>query len=356
MAEGDLQWEFSLEAAYNQLKDGNHFGLEHPAGAETWSKDSTQQLLQRPDVALVTFDQCQLGLKVTDSEKTSRKSTKIATSNPWLALKLAQAQCDRQHEHQPLEGNLTSRAQVYPPALCQAIAHSTLELITRTERLSLCQWVPDENCHSPCPCHSSLNFFEDGDEEGAEEDERPSNTEELMPPLSSSQRRLVHKVHVNTGHPDRTRMLRALKAAGAKPQVLKYVRDEFQCEDCNLKQLPDNRRRAQLPRTFSFNKVLSIDFFYINFQGKRVPILNMVCVGTSYQVAVRAPIPEGSQGSTPTSSMAWKLFVESWMRYFGAPQVVICDAGNEFKAIFERNLELAGIYQHIIHVETPWER
>ena len=43
------------------------------------------------------------------------------------------------------------------------------------------------------------------------------------------------------------------------------------------------------------------------------------------------------------------------MRYFGAPQMLICDSGNEFKANFERGLELCGILQHVILPVRPWQ-
>ena len=42
LEEGHLQWNFSLEAARDQLADGLHFGLEHPQGAETWELRQTQ--------------------------------------------------------------------------------------------------------------------------------------------------------------------------------------------------------------------------------------------------------------------------------------------------------------------------
>ncbi|CAK9100651.1 unnamed protein product [Durusdinium trenchii] len=100
-------------------------------------------------------------------------------------------------------------------------------------------------------------------------------------------------VHINCGHPDRARMLRAFRAAGALPHILKYIREEFACEACNLEEGADHRRRAQLPR--SFNKAVAIDYLYITFGEIQVPILNMVCIGTSYQVAERAP-HNGSQG------------------------------------------------------------
>ena len=46
------------------------------------------------------------------------------------------------------------------------------------------------------------------------------------------------------------------------------------------------------PRSFSFNKVLSIDVFYVHFSQLRVPILNMVCAGTNYHITQRLPIPD----------------------------------------------------------------
>ena len=357
LEEGHLQWNFSLEAARDQLADGLHFGLEHPQGAETWELPQTQKLLARDDVALMTFDQCAFGLRVQEgSDRLSRKSTKIATSNPWLAYLLLQAQCSGDHEHLHLEGNYTKKAQEYPPDLCRAIVLSTEHIVSGMIAPSFMQPLSQSETYKDSE-KTLQSFF--GEEEEEEEITTPIEAREdsrlPLPQLTDSQKRLVRKVHVNTGHSDRHRMLRAFKAAGALPQVLRFVRDEFQCEDCDLKQKTDARRRAQLPRTFSFNKILSVDFLYIRFQEKQIPIFNMVCVGTSYQVAVRAPVPDGSHGGTPTSSTAWRVFLESWVRYFGMPQVSICDSGNEFKSMFERGLELYGVYQHVIHPECPWE-
>jgi len=357
LEEGHLQWNFSLEAARDQLADGLHFGLEHPQGAETWELPQTQKLLARDDVALMTFDQCAFGLRVQEgSDRLSRKSTKIATSNPWLAYLLLQAQCSGDHEHLHLEGNYTKKAQEYPPDLCRAIVLSTEHIVSGMIAPSFMQPLSQSETYKDSE-KTLQSFF--GEEEEEEEITTPIEAREdsrlPLPQLTDSQKRLVRKVHVNTGHSDRHRMLRAFKAAGALPQVLRFVRDEFQCEDCDLKQKTDARRRAQLPRTFSFNKILSVDFLYIRFQEKQIPIFNMVCVGTSYQVAVRAPVPDGSHGGTPTSSTAWRVFLESWVRYFGMPQVIICDSGNEFKSMFERGLELYGVYQHVIHPECPWE-
>eukprot|EP00913_Durusdinium_trenchii_P008595 g8070.t1 len=363
LSEGLLMWNFSLEAVKTQIDQGSYFGLEHPAGAASWSLPSTQQLLRRPDVALITFDQCAFNLSVVPDGTKSRKATKVATNNPWLAYELFLAQCQGDHPHKTLIGGLPRRAQAYPSEFCEVIAISTKKAILSTAPpsfMGMREGDKDFAVTRRTPANHQVSFFGEDDEEDDNHDpaladeESPEQDGGELPKLTMAQRRLVQKVHVNTGHPDRVRMLRAFKAAGALPQVLRYIRDEFNCEDCSLKQGPDNRRRAQLPRTFAFNRVLCVDYLYVKFKGTQVPILNMVDAGTSFQIAVRAP-EGGTRGGTPSSSSTWRLFVQTWMRYFGAPQMLICDAGNEFKANFERGLELCGILQHVILPECPWQ-
>ena len=343
--EGTLMWNFSLEACHEQLEQHDYFGLEHPERASSWKLPQSQRLLRRPDVATIVFDQCQFGLSVVPGEL-SQKPTKICTNNPWLALDLMRAQCDRSHSHRHLIGGLPALAQEYPPALCQCIASSA-----QAAALGL-----------PCPSFIQLDFVEHqaksffgNDDEADPEAEEVTPIPEHCPSLTEAQKRLVRRVHVNTGHPPRERLLRALRAAGALPQVLKYVQQEFSCDDCQRRQRPEVHRKAQLPRTYTFNKVVCLDFFDLKWRDLNVPIFNMIDLGTSFQIAVRSPIAEGTSGGTPTSQTAWHVFVTSWMRYFGSPQLVVCDAGNEFRGSFERGLENSGILQHVIHPESPWE-
>ena len=351
IAEGNLMWDFSIEAAERQLEDNNMFGLEHPSGAASWSLPRTQRLLKKDNVALMTFDMCSFSLSVKEGT-VSQKSTKLATSNPWLAFELLNKQCSHDHVHEHLISGLPRKAQVYWEDFCKTLASCTGCILPQGP--SFLEYVK-ANGNSGEQAQDAV-FFGDEEEDEPGLDETPLDSAQAADvPLTEPQRRLVQKVHINTGHPDRTRRLRAFKAAGALPRVLKFIKEEFSCEDCDLKKNPDSRRRAQLPRTFSFNHILSIDYLYVKFKELSVPILNMVDVGTSYQVAVRVPIPEGNRGGTLTSATTWKHFVESWQRYFGLPQVVICDAGNEFKALFERGLELAGVYQHVILPECPWQ-
>ena len=197
---------------------------------------------------------------------------------------------------------------------------------------------------------------EDAEEEQQETiAETPFRPDQPSPQITEAQKRLIHKVHVNVGHPPKERFLRMLKAAGTLPHVLKYVKDEHTCDQCSIKRRADNRHRARCPRTFEFNRILSIDVFYVNFGQYRVPILNMVDSGTGYHVTQRLPIMEGGQGGTPASDATWKAFLATWIRFLGPPGIVVCDSGSEFKAAFERGCEAHGVLQHVVEPENPWK-
>ena len=124
------------------------------------------------------------------------------------------------------------------------------------------------------PTHSSFPTEQDDEEDDLESGPvGPPAEPDLQ--LTESQKRMIHKVHVNVGHPPRARFLRMMKAAGALPHVLRYIRDQYECEQCSIRQRPDHRHRARCPRVFEFNRMLSIDVFYIKFGQYQVPILNM---------------------------------------------------------------------------------
>ncbi|CAE7368225.1 RE1 [Symbiodinium sp. CCMP2456] len=150
---------------------------------------------------------------------------------------------------------------------------------------------------------------------------------EQEPQVSQQQRDLIKKLHINTGHPPADRFLRTLKAAGALPHVLKYVRDKFVCETCQVKRGPDPRRKAQCPRIFTFNKVLSMDVFYVPFRDSLEPVLNVVCHGTNYQLAQRIESTSGA----PSAQATWRALLNTWVRYLGAPSLSSRTEARSFK-------------------------
>ena len=274
--DGALMWNFSLEAAETQDDMGDFFALEHPAGAESWKLERTQRLLRRPTVALIEFDMCALGLTVVPSGILSRKRTKIATNHAGLAWFLSQCQCQGDHEHVPLENNLAGKARIYPAALCQLLAESARDAVLQlpapsflelpVQGLSLVTGYPEDE--------EEEEHTHQGSSPADEVEADPLEKDEAQPKVTSSQKRMVMKVHVNTGHPPLEQFLRMMRAGGAHNHVLKYIKEEFQCEQCTVKNRPDNRRRAHCPRSFAFNRVVSIDVLYIKFQQQSIPILH----------------------------------------------------------------------------------
>ena len=210
--------------------------------------------------------------------------------------------------------------------------------------------------------HSLMSFPVISEPENDEEEEAVEDSTVRMmgdaaearplPQVSQAQRALIRKLHINTGHPPQDRFLRTLKAAGALPHVLRYVREEFSCQDCQLRRGPAPRRRAQCPRTYGFNRAVSIDIFYIRFNEQNLPFLNMVCCGTNYQVIQRVT---GCGSGTPTASHCWQTFLRTWVRFLGPPALVVCDNGSEFKREFERGLEQIGTLQHVTIPDQPWQ-
>jgi len=129
------------------------------------------------------------------------------------------------------------------------------------------------------------------------------------------------------------------------------VRDEFRCAECAAHSRPRSRRRAAVPRTYQFNKILGADTFKITMNGVVYNYLNLVCHGTNFQLVV----PVGPEGRDHSALEVWKAYKRSWVKYFGPPEMLIVDGGTEFRGDFERRLEQSGTYQWVCDADSPWQ-
>ena len=109
-----------------QHNAGRSFAHEHPAGASSWTEDSTQAVVTLPGTYNALFDQCQFGL--TSPRGTPlKKQTRILCNNVRLFNALHGCKCRRGlHAHTPIMGSeaghrLSTWSEVYPPALCNAL-------------------------------------------------------------------------------------------------------------------------------------------------------------------------------------------------------------------------------------------
>ena len=109
-----------------QHNAGRSFAHEHPAGASSWTEDSTHEVVSLPGTYNALFDQCQFGL--TSPRGTPlKKQTRILCNNVRLFNALHGCKCRRGlHTHKPIMGSedghrLSTWSEIYPPALCNVL-------------------------------------------------------------------------------------------------------------------------------------------------------------------------------------------------------------------------------------------
>ena len=107
-------------------------------------------------------------------------------------------------------------------------------------------------------------------DEPTESPERPPGEESITP----SQQAELRKLHVNLGHPPQAEFLRTLRVAHAKDQVIRWARHHFRCSTCEGQQGQKGRRRAAIPRTYRFNKIVAVCSFSLSSQVKRYMTTN----------------------------------------------------------------------------------
>ena len=121
------------------------------------------------------------------------------------------------------------------------------------------------------------------------DDENGGDSETIVQKtMTSSQKKVIQNIHNNCGHPSNEEFFRALRLSRARPEVLGYVRREFECPACAAKGHPPKPRLpAALPRTFRFNETLGLDLFEIKSpDSSKIVFCNMVCWSTLYQLCI----------------------------------------------------------------------
>ena len=334
-----IMWNLCLQVADFQLQNRRHFFLEQPAGASSWQTHAARWLLGQKGVRFFSFDQCELGLQVS-AEGLSRKTTSVATSHAGIAFLLSQYQCTHGHQHVHLENGLPRRAQVYPEDMVQTVIDGILA-------------GPVEFSGVAADDHDLMDEEAEDQEEAEPQPRTPGTLQrDSSVLLTEEQKKKILRMHLNMGHLSKEQMLSMLKAAGAREGVLKFVKEKFECTYCMRQRKPVERRHATIPRTFSFNRIIGLDFFYLSFGGRTFAFLNAVCHGTNFQ---QVGMLKNYDGGVPSSKETWSLFSKIWIQPFGIPETMVCDGGSEFKQHFERAAEQQGILQIITDAASPWQ-
>ena len=346
------EWNFrkmSLEKAVAVVKIGvYHLNLaakiyvvfEQPKTARSWLEPPMQRLLQLGFIR-ENCDMCEYGLKV-DGNGLNKKPTGIMTNPPCIPQKLSR-KCRHNHFHVPTLHGLPKKAQVYPQAFCEATIKGLKQQMRQDEGF----WTEGPEC-----------WLGEGADEEEDEDMIEDLARESAAPVVPAEERgegessykvtkeeqaAVHKLRKNIGHPAQSDMIRFMRAARVKPEVIRWAAKEFHCPTCEAKAKPKLARPGTIPRSFQPNKVIGIDLLYVpEVGGGTFPAVSVVDWGTNFQMVQRV------ESKSPEE--VWRVVESMWFRIFGPPQ------GREFMSDFGKKAMAHGIVIYQTAARAPWQQ
>ena len=130
------------------------------------------------------------------------------------------------------------------------------------------------------PCHAMTRAQVKRDEVGQNDEAVSKTTRRVIKTtteLSDHQKYLVKQVHRHMGHISKEELIRVSKTGNFLPEVCQCIQDKFKCEECEVTTRPPVRRNIGVPRIFSFNRVLSIDTFFVTLGCLFVHIQCIIC-------------------------------------------------------------------------------
>ena len=340
--------ELAAALAKWQIRRGGYAVLEQPLGARSWKEECLQRLLQLPGVQRVRCDMCAFGMSVTGIGL-NKKPTGLLTNSPYVAEEMGRL-CDGGHQHVNLMEGRAKKAEEYPKAFCQAMVKG----IKRQLRADGVFWWHQEGEIQYVFASEGAEDVEDEElpqEEigGSQGSESVIGEGSLEGGVTDKDKEALQKLHRGIGHPSLADFVRFMKAARVRGEVVRWASKNFRCEACEAKPRPKSCRPATVPKTYQPGKVIGIDLIYVPGVGGNalVPALSILDWGSNYQMV---ELVENKEPQT-----IWRAWWSTWVRTFGLPEVVVCDAGKEFASDFMKKATASGVVVYQIGARAPWQ-
>ena len=159
----------------------------------------------------------------------------------------------------------------------------------------------------------------------------------------------VRRLHHQFGHVPRKVLINLLRAAKVHEDFVKAVR-LHRCQTCEDTSQKQPTHKTQLPGDYRFNHTLGIDLFeVIDIDGAKFQVLNMVCVGTTFQ---QAHVVRQGPGQC-SSSTCLKALQERWFSWAGHPVQIICDRGLHNREVLQKYMDEHNILVFHTPLESP---
>ena len=327
---------FCCELFRQQVACGKRALFEHPTGSNIWSYPEVTALTKRHPV--VKLHMCQYGLKIPNSDRFIRKSTRLLVSHD--DMKGLEKQCpgsaDPKHAchdviagSNPAVGSVSAFAGGYPPNFVTAVLN-TVPRFAQQEVLCIVEDQVPEECWDQI---HEVAAVEESTEEG-----------------SKSIRDAISKLHRNLGHPPNHDLVRILKHAQASDEAIKAAR-EFTCPACQSRSKPHVPLPAQSDRVVDFNKLIGIDVKYLPGwkPNQKIKSLNIVDQASGFQRVI--PFFEAE-----TSNLLRSLLESHWISWAGPPSDIVMDpAQTNLGEPLVVPLENQGINIRVIAAEAHWQ-
>eukprot|EP00435_Cladocopium_sp_Y103_P025163 s1174_g6.t1 len=323
---------FCMELFQQQVSLGKRAVFEHPTGARTWTYPEVQRLCRRFFTAKLHM--CQYGLKLPDSQRHIRKSTRLLVSHEDMTS-LAKT-CDHTSGHESHDVVAGSNAQVgqvstfagkYPVAFVRAV----LETVPAYHQHEVLEVVEDQLPDSGWEVLAS----------GVQEIQQ-SEEKDLLPVLT--------KLHRNLGHPPNQDMVRLLKHGLASEKAIELARS-FKCSFCEAHAKPKVPLPAQTTRVTEFNRQIGVDVKHLRgwLPNQKIKALNIVDQASCFQRMI--PFFERE-----TSPLLRQLLDQHWIAWTGQPSEIVLDPAqtNLADPMFVP-AEDQGVNMKVIAAEAHWQ-
>ena len=340
VAIGHHHLHFAVQLANWQMQRGAYFLLEQPWSARSWQDEHVEALLQKDQARRVRSDMCMFGMNVS-GEGLNRKPTGVATNCPGIAKELA-VECDGTHFHCPTISGKPKLAQVYPPKFCTAILRGLQHQLVEDGHAT--EVFVEENSDG-----EDADTAEVGAGRAPAEFQVPTGEAEDTAAIAREEINSVRRLHNNTGHPHKTDLVRFMRAARVRAEVIRWTAKHFDCDICKSKAKPKSARPAMIPRSYQPSKVVGVDLVFLpEVGGGTFPALSIVDWGTNYQMVERV--------ASKDPGLVWRTLEETWFRIFGPPEVLVADPGREFLAEFMERAASLGVVVYQTASRAPWQQ
>ena len=339
-------------------------GGEHPLRAQSWSEVSWKHMCKLGS-GRFRVDGCMFGCKSPKSGRPLQKPWGWFSSCESIRQKLQRRCTHENHEHDPIEGEITSSTAVYPRQLCLTFAKALMS--TKVQVDSILKSVRQGSVFA-----NEVNET-DFSHEGVETEETNGCTDETEKQTRNeeetetwSHERILHRlrtIHANLGHPSNTVLCRLLKEAKAD-QKIQLAAMKFECDFCRQRGHASMHRPSAVPRECEKWEAVSVDTFWWHSPHRDeagnpkefVVGISFLDEGTDFHVA--RIVRTGKKRNVPnvTSLECQKAFTQDWLKTLPKPKYMRFDDEGAFRdKQFLSWLESMFIQIQVIAGEAAWQ-